>query len=135
MMRTGFTGTRNGATEEQKFAIEYFLQTLQASELHHGDCVGADADAHWIAKRLGIKVVIHPPKLEGYRAFCEGAAQIHEPLPYLERNRRIVDETYLLLACPKEHTMILRSGTWSTVRYARKTGKRVIVIYPDGRYE
>ena len=26
----------------------------------------------------------------------------------------------------------LRSGTWATVRYARKKGRRVIVVRPDG---
>jgi len=54
------------------------------------------------------------------------------PKPYLERNHNIVDESELLIACPKSKEEELRSGTWATVRYARKKGVRIILIYPDG---
>jgi hypothetical protein len=47
------------------------------------------------------------------------------------RNHRIVDMTRVLVACPdgeeRQH-----SGTWATVRYARKRGKWIIIVYPDG---
>lgn len=60
---------------------------------------------------------------------------IRDPLPPLERNHRIVDACDVLIACPKDAQEQLRSGTWATVRYARKQGKRVIVITPDGTVE
>jgi len=50
----------------------------------------------------------------------------------LERNRAIVDETDILLAAPLESEEQLRSGTWATVRYARKQHKTVLVIFPNG---
>jgi predicted Rossmann fold nucleotide-binding protein DprA/Smf involved in DNA uptake len=28
-----------------------------------------------------------------------------------------------------------RSGTWYTIRYALRRGKRVIIVWPDGRTE
>ena len=41
------------------------------------------------------------------------------------------DETDMLVACPKGPEEV-RSGTWSTVRFARKRGKRIVIIMPDG---
>jgi len=38
-----------------------------------------------------------------------------------------------MIATPGEVDEQLRSGTWSTVRFARKQGKPVHVILPDGR--
>jgi len=43
-----------------------------------------------------------------------------------------VDETEWLWAIPGEFKEVLRSGTWSTIRYARKKGKKVLIIWPDG---
>lgn len=51
--------------------------------------------------------------------------------PNLVRNKDIVESTDVLLACPKGPEE-LRSGTWSTVRLARKQGKRVVIFWPDG---
>jgi len=45
----------------------------------------------------------------------------------------IVRETELLIAAPAEFSEQHRSGTWSTVRYARRLGRPVQIIGPDGR--
>jgi hypothetical protein len=44
----------------------------------------------------------------------------------------IVVESELLIATPKEVKEQLRSGTWATVRRARKVGIPIILITPDG---
>jgi outer membrane protein insertion porin family len=49
----------------------------------------------------------------------------------LDRNRAIVDSCDVLIACPKGPEE-QRSGTWATVRYARKQKKRIVIIWPDG---
>ena len=123
----GFTGTRQGMTSAQ---AEVVATLLKAGVLHHGDCVGADAQAHAIARENGLGVVIHPPTSTSLRAFCKG--DLSWPLkPYLQRNRDIVDSTQELVATPAGPEE-QRSGTWSTIRYARKRGKPVTVVYPDG---
>lgn len=133
-MRVGFTGTRRGLTERQEAGVLLLLAHLGASELHHGDCVGADAYAHALALEKGIRVILHPPTDPRERAFCCGATITLPALPYLERNRKIVDMTEILIATPAEQTgEALRSGTWATVRYARKQGRRIYVVRPDGR--
>jgi predicted Rossmann fold nucleotide-binding protein DprA/Smf involved in DNA uptake len=128
----GFTGTRQGMSEFQKQTFETVLTAavLQGDPvyLHHGDCKGADAEAHDIALRVGCHVIIHPPVKRIMRAYCQGADMILEPEEYLERDRCIVDATIGLIAAPKSNEEEKRSGTWYTVRYARKMNKRVILL-------
>jgi hypothetical protein len=132
-MRIGFTGTRRGLTPLQINALRDQIVALGADWFHHGDCVGADAVAHSLARVLGLRVSIHPPTDPRQRAFCEGADRVCPEEPYLDRNHRIVRETDVLIACPGERQEVLRgSGTWSTVRYARKQGRPVIIVLPEG---
>jgi hypothetical protein len=130
-MKIGFTGTKQGMTIEQKQAFWDMVMVNDISEFHHGDCVGADADAHDLMKP-DHNIVVHPPANPSKRAFCKGYKEIREEKEYLDRNHDIVDETDVLVACPCGKTEVLRSGTWATIRYAKKIGKLVFVIYPDG---
>jgi len=132
-MKVGFTGTKIGMTVKQRKCLEMILDRIDPEEFHHGDCVGADAQAHIIAlEHLGIPVHMHPPIKKVFCANSEGAAKIYEDKDYLVRNRDIVDATDILLACPKRKDEELRSGTWMTIRYARQQGKDIRIIYPDG---
>ena len=124
----GFTGTSRGVSYKRLKLFHAQLSKAGVHTLHHGDCVGADAQVHEIAKRLGLKIVVHPPDNPKLRAFCTGD-EIKTEAPYLVRNRAIVDTCDILLAMPwdPKHEQ-LRSGTWSTVRYAHKRRKKVIII-------
>ena len=134
-MRVGFTGTSLGMAPPQREALAALLLELGASEVHHGDGVGADAELHAIARGLGLVVVLHPPTDPKKRAFCR-AERVEPERPYLDRNRDIVDASTLLIAAPGEQAgERLRSGTWATVRYAQKRGRRILVVRPDGRRE
>lgn len=115
-------------TPYQKDGVKHYLE--QCKEFHHGDCIGSDAQAHEIAQAFGCKIVIHPPINPSKRAFCKGEITILEPRQYLDRNHDIVDACETLIATPKTSEEELRSGTWATIRYARKTGKNVIVLHP-----
>ena len=58
---------------------------------------------------------------------CDGLkveSQIYEPSCYMERNRYMVDRCDALLA----YLASPRGGTFYTVRYAEKRGKRVILL-------
>lgn len=131
-MKIGFTGTQRGMTPAQKTSFEALIQELRLTEFHHGDCIGADQDAHDIVVRRDVWVVLHPPTVIDKRAFCVGNEK-RVPKWYLERNHDIVDETDVLIAAPGEDVEQLRSGTWATVRYARKLRRTVYLLYPDGR--
>ncbi len=134
-MNVGFTGTRDGMTPAQKETFKTILEELEdLSTLNHGDCVGADEQAHKIARKLGWFVTIHPPVKSEKRAFCklENGVSALPPAPYLVRNQNIVDHSSMLVAVPKEDEEVMRSGTWATIRYARKQGKKIWIINPGG---
>jgi hypothetical protein len=137
----GITGTRSAATRQQLEALGSLLEAFYPIQLHHGDCVGVDEQAHDMAEDLRMnchedhyEIVIHPPNNKKFRAFCKGDI-ILPPKEYLERNKDIVRSCHFLIAVPKEMEENLRSGTWATVRFAIKTKTPVIVIYPDGSKE
>ena len=114
-------------TDKQKLDLRQTLQYLHGM-FHHGDCIGADWEANHIARCLNYGVEIHPPIDPRYRAWCSSMC-VHICKPYLERNHDIVDVSHLLIACPAGPET-LRSGTWATVRYARKTSVPVIILEP-----
>lgn len=127
-MKIGFTGTQIGITNKQALALE--KQLAEATEFHHGDCIGADASAHEIAKKLEIDIYIYPPINNRKRAFCTGSFSTYPPKDYIERNHDIVDNCDVLIACPKSNVEETRSGTWATVRYARRIKRPVIILKP-----
>ena len=136
MRHVGFTGTQRGMTEPQGLFVERYLGVAKARPLafHHGDCVGADAQAHMIAQALGIPVVLHPPSNDSKRAFCAAAEEL-PPLPYLQRNHAIVDASQVMLATPGEAEEQLRSGTWATIRYSKRRGVTLYVVLPGGNWK
>ncbi len=137
-MRIGFTGSREGMPTAQRESTRLVLTDLcsisktDELEFHHGDCVGSDEEAHRIALTLRIPIFIHPPiNLEG-RAVCSGYYWIENPKGYLDRNRDIAAACDVLVATPKQSIEVTRSGTWATVRYARKLSKKILIIHRNG---
>lgn len=132
-MIIGFTGTSSGMTGPQMQAVRQLLweRIDERVELRHGDCVGADAEAHAMARGYGMRVVIHPPSNPKARAWCCGDVVLPAK-PYLARNRDIVEACELLIAAPRTVREELRSGTWATVRHAAKVGRRTLLVSPSG---
>lgn len=129
MLKIGFTGTQEGMSEFQKQELKRHLikRSWGWVEFHHGGCVGVDAEAHEIARSLRLVIHRHPacgvdPEK---KAYLRGGI-VHPAKPPLERNQDIAS-CDILFAAPlgKE---ILRSGTWSTVRYARKKDRDIIIL-------
>jgi transposase InsO family protein len=102
----------------------------------HGDCVGADAEFDEIAAELGCVRRLYPSNLEQTRAHCElrGAIEFANSAPPLTRNGWIVNASSVLIATPKEYREELRSGTWSTIRRARKRSVTIplVIVLPSG---
>ena len=127
---TGFTGTQRGLTRGQRASLVVVIGGL-AGWLHHGDCVGSDDEAHDIAVAARLWVAIHPPRDARLRAGRTGDL-VFPTEEYLVRNRIIVDMTRALIAAPAGMAEELRSGTWSTVRYARRCRRPITLVMPDG---
>lgn len=128
----GFTGTREGMTPRQKATVlRLFIENMPFTFVH-GDCVGADDNAHDLAIRVGAPVVQRPCTLTSQRAFGAGAKKVYPPKPPLDRNREIVTGSDLMIATPKGFVEEQRGGTWYTIRYARQTETPLIIVWPDG---
>jgi len=134
----GFTGTREGMSGYQEGKVAELINDLGTTEFHHGDCVGADAEAYGIASDdWGIRLVCHPPLDDKLRAWTYND-ETREPKPYLERDRDIVDECELLIATPKQNAvpeLFRGSGTWYTIRYANEVNRHIIIVWPQGATE
>ncbi len=140
-MKIGFTASREGMNEKQKDTLYLMLAArfVPGAEFHHGCCIGGDEEAHKIAREIGYKVVLHPPTDFRFVSDFMKATLLHEPLsyctreplPYLERNREIVEETVELIAAPKENAEPAQKrggGTWATIRCARRLGRPVTIL-------
>jgi len=128
-MKIGFTGTREGMTQHQKEQFVLKMYALNPTEFHHGDCVGADAEAHDIVAEFFpmVKIHVHPPFAKSQQAFKRGYMH-YPPTPYLERDEEIVNMTEYLFGAPKSNIELKRSGTWYTIRYARRLNKPITVL-------
>ena len=136
MTTLGFTGTRHGMTQRQRVTIRYLFSELKLTKLHHGGERHADAEAHRLAIGMGAYVVVHPGLAFNLDSDCLGANLVLEAKPNLVRNGDIVLAGIDgLIAAPAQSNEILRSGTWSTVRRARKLKRRVWLVFPDGTFK
>jgi hypothetical protein len=132
-MKLGITGTREGTSVEAMYTLRAVLQAIHPTELHHGDCVGADAEAHLSCRSLSEDtiIVIHPPFDDTFRAYLK-ADELREEEDYLTRNHNIAKECDILIAMPESAKEVVRSGTWATVRRAIANSKPVMIIDPTG---
>ena len=141
MTSIGFTGTQKGLTKIQNEVLEVYLDMLitdavmqsEFEGFHHGDCEGADYEACMIVAQLTDNIHTHPPLNGSKRAFwVTTGGTVYPAKEYLVRNKDIVNACTILVVCPETMEEKLRSGTWSTVRYAKKLNKQILIVYPDG---
>lgn len=139
MTKLGFTGTQHGMTPNQTQAVFDEMMLFgqmpedEVTEAHHGLCIGSDEEFHGLLAYMPNSLVVHghPPLNTSKMARGLICDVMHAPLEYLARNRSIVDAVDTLFAAPQGEEE-LRSGTWSTVRYARRKGINIRIIMPDG---
>ena len=135
----GFTGTKMGMTDEQRVRVIWLLKEFEPKNVHHGDCIGADAEFHELAGlRREIVRHVHPPIERKYAAnvLMRDKDILYSEKSYHKRNHDIVDACTVLLATPGQTIELLRSGTWSTVRYAKKLvdRPRIVIVRPNGTH-
>lgn len=143
-MVVGFSGTRKGMTGPQLQNLNILYNSLDHVTLvRHGGCKGADTqfhimvatnskhraelNVHWGCAPNGEIRGSNPDDLgpkEGYVS--------HTPLPFLIRNKVIVDKSDVMFAAPGTEQEVLRSGTWATIRYCLKKRKPLTIITPSG---
>jgi hypothetical protein len=130
-MKVGFTGTRNGMTDKQKAAVKALLEELHPTEALHGGCIGADIDFDEMFIGRPIVVTVYPSNIKSMQGNWSHLDIVRPENIPLVRNATIVDLSELMIATPKGEE-VLRSGTWSAIRYARKVKKPLIIVWPNG---
>lgn len=137
----GFTGTRNGMTKPQGATLlRLFNQMREVKEFHWGCAPGADRQAYAIVYHYRPVTLTqfhhHPgygtPEMEHY-VHKPPMFILHDRKPYLARDHDIVDASDILFATPAGFKEEQRSGTWATIRHARRTQTPRMIIWPDGR--
>ena len=134
-----FTGPRDGMQFAQFNTLRAQLTRL-APSLHtalHGGCVGADAQFHQLLREQNLLSIteVYWSDITAQRAILPDLSLVrrqHDPDDPLLRNEVMARRCDLLIATPAETKEKLRSGTWTTIRRARKFGKRILYIWPDG---
>lgn len=118
----GFSGTQYGMSQHQKEQFCAYVMKYPPAFFHHGLCVGSDEQADNLIHSLFPECTIigHPPTNTSKVSKNCHCSILREPKPYLTRNHDIVNESSKFIATPNGSIEILRSGTWATIRYARK---------------
>jgi hypothetical protein len=134
LLSIGFTGSRTGMGPERQTQLERLLRRMSEGGrfvFHHGDCVGADAEAHAVARELGAWIVAHPAYPLGHPMRAGRDADVVLPTrPSLARNAVIVASADEMVATPNGPE-VQRSGTWSTIRAAWRAGLPVHLLLPE----
>lgn len=132
----GVTSTRKGLNEVQRLWVTFFLKEHQVNVLHHGDCVGGDDELAKMFHQKGTYVIAHPAHtINKYKAKCQINDLILSPDDTLARNQTIVRHSELVLGFPYTIEEEVRSGTWFTIRHAKKLKVPVLVIKPNGEVD
>lgn len=134
-IKIGFTGNRYGLTAEQEIQIIEIFDKYNNIIVSHGDCIGSDTDFHNLCINYKntnpskkITIVIYPPNNSKLRGFNHGDILMKEK-PYLKRNSDIIKNSSILIACPiDKNKEQLRSGTWSTIRKAKKQKLEIYIL-------
>jgi hypothetical protein len=150
ILHIGITGTRNRLTMNQYESLALTLAEYSAGQqslgsylfIHHGCCIGTDEISHLLARDMKCTFICGHPGIDRH-----GNSPYSMPIrlrefsilngskPYRERNKDIVNTGRIIIACPASPEMHFdsrRSGTWQTVRLARKAEKEIIYIWADG---
>jgi hypothetical protein len=148
-IRLGYTGSQHGMTRLQAAVVAHSVFCLQGkvAAAHHGSCIEGDEEFALFVHELlpGVAHVAHPgyppkrPDDFSRRAWVEqrwpDEVTVLEPRPFLDRNTDIVVASTQMLCAPRERREQTYSGTWSTIRRARKFGRPHRIVYPDGSVE
>lgn len=125
-MIISFIGAPGGMNAYQKTSVERLLKMFEPTEVHHGDCLGADEEFHNIATRLNLYTASHPQKDEELKANCM-ANHINLAKSKERANRDLVKVCELLLAAPDVPEGHF-DPTWMVIRTAKRTGRAVVVF-------
>lgn len=135
-----FTGAQD-PIGDYRGRIKNTLLTLDpgSDKILTGACIGIDEAVARLAYEMGFFVyTIVPAIFTKIDHFFFEHCTAYEIMPagtgYMDRNDVLVNHPIyncdILYGFPNQREEVLRSGTWATIRRARKTGKEVRIVSP-----
>lgn len=139
-MIIGFTGTRRGCTSAQLVklhtAVAFGIGRASLSKnwiFLHGGAPGADAEFDYILAQPHLATEVYPSTLHPWSTYVPRPnLTVHPPARRSRAIISIVERADYLIVCLAEPDEQPHGGTWMTVRAARKAGKPITIILPDG---
>lgn len=133
--RVGWTGTRSLNDDGREWILGIIDLLHPDTIIITGACVGADAYIARVAHDHGLYVHAIVPFNRSqvdpeWRDYCDTYDEMPDGTDYRYRNERIVDASdrmYGIADYPEKHEQSRRSGTWMTIRIARRDAKPVEV--------
>ncbi|HVQ45150.1 MAG TPA: hypothetical protein VMT30_09450 [Candidatus Saccharimonadia bacterium] len=137
----GFSGTRSAGHRDAGRIADIVSDLPPDCTVVTGGCIGVDMLVAVAAHQRGLKVhTVLPADRSRVGRFWRQHCDIFEEMPpgtdYRARNERIVELSDRLITIPEaseDDPRSRRSGTWMTVRIARRAGKPVQVELLDER--
>ena len=136
MIDIGFTGTRGGLRTVQSDNLLRELVALRekADVMDNGCCEGSDRIAWSMWRDLGGRFRLRPGDRDQWdwaQQACRREDELFAPVGYMERNE-LIARNPVVVATPAEDAEMQRSGTWATIRRARRAESYLILISPNG---
>jgi NADH:ubiquinone oxidoreductase subunit len=139
MTTVGFSGTRRLPTTAYERVGAIVATLPEGTRVVQGACIGVDSYVAWAAKRRGLHVHAVVPADRSrvppdWRDWCDTFEEMPAGTDYRSRNARIAGQIDRLIAIPdaaEDAPQSRRSGTWMTVRIARRIGIPVEVYILD----
>lgn len=121
-MRVAIVGSRIRSAVMERNEVNRLIDKLDTDDIVvSGGCWGVDSWAVDQAKRVGMKTVVFKPMINDTMDY---GMMVKE---YYRRNREVVDNSDMVYAFVSKDG-IKKGGTWYTIEYARKQGKKVVIL-------
>ncbi len=127
----GVTGTRKIAPEQNIIVRKAIEELDDIDTLITGGAYGVDTQAAYAGYlyHRNCHRLIYIPKGKWHNPVTYEYGEVFPVAGgYMARNQAIADDCDILLAFPQTADEQWRSGTWATVRKARKANKEVIIL-------
>jgi len=135
-VRVSFTGTRRGMSLEQIDGVRFILGNRTVSVASHGVCSGADIQFHKAVREIFGRtayIACFPSTAKTAAPIPDDADFVADRKPPLDRNKDILlAGPDLLIATPATDHEVVRSGTWTTIRLAKKLRMPILQVMLGG---
>lgn len=134
VMRVAIITSRFDITRKQLEGFRKLLSTFDKDVnpfLIGGDDTDYDIFLSLLGQGFEVEIFPHSGNSGDTERF-NGAKTINSSSPLRERNKRMIDNSSIIVAMPQTFNEYEDSPAWKTIRYAMLNEKEVYVISPNG---